>query len=543
MALIKGNYIVEIKILQNGFPLKEVDIPLKSRGLYSITNHPSDLLGIILYPLYREIPILEIGKNQIELLIDHAWEGFVSSKGKITNIKGSKALGSRIELHAEDYASVTWHDLRLLVSVRKPKKKVKSTVLPRGNFLASPFSTLINGSYEWTSNICSAFVCAILIAAGMSALTKIEFDKPKDFSELPPSESLSFIHPANLFISPELLQEHLDITKPISSTLNWYSNYLSNAFSWKQTSTIVEHKIIGEKARQQLDDFHVTIDKIKENYDSAADSTTRSPISSQIKAPIIIGPTFSQRALAVLNRMDIITESARVRLSTKREIIGKFIAEPTYQWENYQRKDIKKLPGNTELVPPPKAVVLGPEQEMYEKFQKMADQAQQLQDSFVPAYNDQKLLTQANGLMLKASPGILGLNENPIPTINLTKLKYMPVSAFGAKAKALKPIEPLSGFVDNNALKLALVRQKMEIQLCYEASLRRNLSYKGKMVWEWVLDTEGNISDIELVSSEIPDNELARCIRRKIAIFTLPKAKRGSVKISHIFEFRPEKNL
>jgi hypothetical protein len=119
----------------------------------------------------------------------------------------------------------------------------------------------------------------------------------------------------------------------------------------------------------------------------------------------------------------------------------------------------------------------------------------------------------------------------------------MPVSEFSSKTKPKKPVEPLSGKIDQVLLKNALLAQRMEIQLCYEASLRRNLANRGKMRWEWVLDTEGQITDIQLVRSEIPDNDLARCVRRKISVFKLPKPRLGSVRISHIFEFRPEKNL
>lgn len=543
MASQAHNHIVEIKLLQNGFTLKEVEIPLHSKRFISITNQEADLLGILLYPISRDIPVLEITKKNVELIFDQAWEGFVSVKGQLKDVRGQQHLGGRVELFPGDYASVAWHDLRLLVSIRPPRKKPRKTMLPSGNFLASPFSTLINGSYEWTSNILSAVICGAITLGIYSEARQHPSKKPTDFRDLPPQISLHFIHPANIYIAPELLQENLEIAKPIPSILNWYQNYLSNAFSWKQTSTIVEHKVIGDKAKQQYDDYVKVVGKLKENYDLASDATARSPINSQITTPVIIGPTFSQRALAVLNRMQIVTDSAKTRLDTKREIIGKFIVEPKYDWENYQRKVPKKRLGNTEPVPTPTAPPKGPEQEMYDSFVKLAENAKELQDSFVPAFPDQDLLKSTKGLVLKAAPGVIGLSDSAIPRIDIAKLKYMPVSVFGAKKQALKPIEPMSGFVDNSALKKALLSQKMEIQLCYEASLRRSLAHQGKMTWEWVLDTEGNISDIELVASDIADNDLARCIRRKIAVFTLPKAKRGSVKVSHIFEFRPEKNL
>ena len=61
------------------------------------------------------------------------------------------------------------------------------------------------------------------------------------------------------------------------------------------------------------------------------------------------------------------------------------------------------------------------------------------------------------------------------------------------------------------------------------------------MAWQWVVNTMGQISDIELVQSDLADNKLARCIRKKLASWKFPRAERGSVKVMHKFKFRPIK--
>ena len=542
MAKQKDKYVVEVQILQNGATIKELQLPFKPSRLISLSSRETDPLGLNLYPLSRDIPILKIEKNEAKIFIDHAWEGFIVCKGEMKDVLPNTSLGDHYTIFAGDCASLAWHDLRLLVYIREPQNKINPRFGTDSRYLLSPFSTFIRDRFEGNALLGAALLCGVLFASFWKALTSHEFIRPTQFEDLTDEYTLPFISSETIKIAPELLQENMDLASPLKSILEWHQNYLNNAFSWKVTSSIVDHQVIGQKAQDEWSDLSANLSRLKDTYDSSSAAILESPIAAQVKLKSILGPTFSQRAKAVLERFDYITENADKRLESKKKFISEFKADTGYNWDDYQRKAkvgnseaLSQLAGN--------AFNVDKEKKMYRDFEALSSLAENRQQIFLNSLQDKNLLADTSGVLIRAEPGVLGLSGGAIPTINLSKLAMMPVSEFNSKTKPKKPVEPLSGKIDPALLKSALLSQRMEIQLCYEASLRRNLGNKGKMRWEWVLDTEGQITDIQLVQSEIPDHDLARCVRRKISVFKLPKPRLGSVRISHIFEFRPEKNL
>ena len=114
----------------------------------------------------------------------------------------------------------------------------------------------------------------------------------------------------------------------------------------------------------------------------------------------------------------------------------------------------------------------------------------------------------------------------------------LPASTFGS-TPIKKVVEPLIGNINEKKVLDTISSKKFDVQLCYESALRRNQSLQGAMSWEWIIDTRGKVSGIELVKTEISDSKMTRCIRKKLASWRFPKAQRGSVKVNHKFKFRP----
>jgi hypothetical protein len=542
MVTRRNKYVVEVRILQNGATIKELELPFKPSRLISLSSRESDPLGLNLYPLSRDIPILKIEKDEAKIFIDHAWEGFIVCKGEMKDVLPNTSLGDHYTIYAGDYASIAWHDLRLLVYIREPQHKIQSRFGTDSRYLLSPFSTMIRDRFEGNAILGAILLGGIIFASFWKALTSQTHVRPTQFDDLTDPYTLPFISSETIRIAPELLQESLDRAAPLKSILAWHQNYLNNAFAWKTTSNVVDHQVLGQRAKEEWSEISKDLSRLKDTYDSSSLTILESPIAAQVKLKSIVGPTFSQRAKAVLERFDYITQNADMRLESKKKFISEFKADTGYNWDDYQRKAktgnsdaMSQLAGN--------AFNVDKEKKMYKDFQALSELAKDKQELFLNSLQDKNLLADTSGVVIRAEPGVVGLSGSAIPSINLSKLARMPVSEFNSKTKPKKPVEPLSGKIDQVLLKNALLAQRMEIQLCYEASLRRNLANRGKMRWEWVLDTEGQITDIQLVRSEIPDNDLARCVRRKISVFKLPKPRLGSVRISHIFEFRPEKNL
>ena len=464
------------------------------------------------------------------------------SSGKMMDVLPHKSLGDTYIMKPDDFASLAWHDLRLLIYIREPIVKWKARRGSDSKYLSSPLSTMISDKWQSGANLFSLGVCLFLFAAFWTALSSIPIQRPESFEDLDNSYTLPFISADLLKIAPEVLQENLEVDRPIRSLLAWHRNYLSNAFTWKQTSLVPDHQFLGERAKQESDGVDADLSKIRGALASLSEAARSSPIAAQVQIPIVIGPSFSQKVVAVLNRFEYISTNANTRLNTKMSFQAEFQQGSGYNWEDYQRKNV--TPKNDALTTISQGIFsVDKEKALYEQFDVLSRRAGGYREKFLSGLEDQEALSDAPGILLKTTPGVVGISEGAIPRIDLRKLAMLPVSTFGSKEKVDKPLEPLTGKVNQSLLRQALLSQRMEIQLCYEAALRRNIAQKGKMRWEWILDTEGLITDIQLVRSEIGDNDMARCVRRKISVFKLPKPKLGSIKISHIFDFRPEKNL
>jgi hypothetical protein len=112
-------------------------------------------------------------------------------------------------------------------------------------------------------------------------------------------------------------------------------------------------------------------------------------------------------------------------------------------------------------------------------------------------------------------------------------------SFYDASSRRLR--EPLLGEVDKKLIEAVVEKNHLQLQVCFERALKRDRSIQGKMEWQWVLTTRGEIVDLNLVSSTIRSPQMTNCVKEKILSWRFPKPKKGSIEITYPFFFTPKK--
>jgi Ca-activated chloride channel family protein len=76
-----------------------------------------------------------------------------------------------------------------------------------------------------------------------------------------------------------------------------------------------------------------------------------------------------------------------------------------------------------------------------------------------------------------------------------------------------------------------MVKQQIpSIESCYQTALKKKSDLKGEVVLRFVIDSNGRIEKISLVSSTVKDNSLEQCIIQKIKGISIPIPK-GKAKV------------
>ena len=182
------------------------------------------------------------------------------------------------------------------------------------------------------------------------------------------------------------------------------------------------------------------------------------------------------------------------------------------------------------------------EEAMYIEADELASNVEIMQNKYLSQIDAEEELTRSNlnTVLMNITGNHLSFTRSLKYISESEKLGEIAASTFGS-SPIKKVVEPLIGKIDQKRVRNLLSSKRFDVQLCYESALRRNHVLEGEMAWQWVVNTMGQISDIELVQSDLADNKLARCIRKKLASWKFPRAERGSVKVMHKFKFRPIK--
>jgi hypothetical protein len=128
------------------------------------------------------------------------------------------------------------------------------------------------------------------------------------------------------------------------------------------------------------------------------------------------------------------------------------------------------------------------------------------------------------------------VDEVPLPeTLDLkseiesaSRTEVVPVSSKERKAMVLQTI------ADNYS----------ELNTCYRDGLKKSSEMKGKVVLGWNMDTQGRVSGVEVLTSQLNNKQVEKCMADRLSEWRFPRqAKRQGNKdrMTYAFQFVSEK--
>lgn len=101
---------------------------------------------------------------------------------------------------------------------------------------------------------------------------------------------------------------------------------------------------------------------------------------------------------------------------------------------------------------------------------------------------------------------------------------------------------PKKGRLKRSDIVKVIRRNIRQIRYCYERSLRRNPSLKGKVVVRWMIMASGRVKGAKVASSTLKNKRVESCLLRRVLRFRFPKPNpAGLVTVRYPFIFRSSK--
>jgi hypothetical protein len=538
-------FVVFIEVLQNGASMARTERAFGRHGSLELTSDERGPLALPFYPLPGgRLEVLRTDSHGTHLIVDHRWEGFGTSKGKLANIHRGDKGRSELPLYPGDYASVGCDDLRLMVRIAK-----RATVVEDGRigldpaYRESPLAFLARTPSEWRT-LGAAIAATLVILGGLvGGLWKRPYAKAERLNDIPESYLLSFVGPPHLKTGPEALQGNLDRRVFARSVLESYQAFTAVMMGWRgyearylQPTTIVRYAALYDEARGTAEQFLGRQRQVDDQQMVKDDA-------GLLAIPTVVGESVGGSMLRIIDKIDVAQSSFQETLAAKRALIDTFPKDKPYDYEDYKNVQLRD----------DRAAILAQikpwgretdEQMMYAEADRLAK----------TAGRRRARIDRAVGAREPLDPDGRGPVGMPlgtafasfVPDHDLSgaddKLYRLQATEWGAKpVRKAAPKEPLVGEIEPGLIERYIKQNRFQLQLCYELALRRNELAAGTMEWRWRIDSRGLISDVALVSSSIRDQRMVQCVRDKISAWRFPRPRRGSVEISYPFEFAPSK--
>lgn len=494
------------------------------------------------YPLPTAIRILKITKRGVEVDLDPNWEGFTTYEGKIEDINSERKSAYTHLMKQGDYGSIAYNDLRVLIRIGYELRNKQTVQQPNREF-RGPFTELWLGDrreLKWLG--AGLFASTWLLGGFVLGLLRHPDDRPRHFIDLRNEYTLPFIHPDHLRNGPESLQVQYNRQAPLQSAVAFTQDFTDTVLGFdlqnKKTSdvgsrifgeSIDRYKSLYEQRSQKENDLL----KARRQVEDKALSDKRNAL---ISMPVITGESFAGSLLRLEDKLKLWYENTEITLKLRREASESFKQDPVYNFTDYrvggknQKRSAQPEPQSPDEV------------SLYKEAVSLADLAAHQRNHIKKHSEKQTPLDISN-----ASPiGIAAENTfaSLIPVDTFSgfnhKVNQIQASVFDPdKPKIIR--EPMIGTLDPQLVRQTIERYRFELQLCYELALRRNQQATGSMEWQWHLDTQGQVYDIELLQSNISDPKMIDCVRAKIASWKWPRPQKGSIQISFPFHFKPAK--
>ncbi|MEZ4744126.1 MAG: AgmX/PglI C-terminal domain-containing protein [Bdellovibrionota bacterium] len=538
---MKQNHEIKIKILQNGHPIAECDKTLKRNLNISITSNYTGDLSIPLYPLVSNINLFKEKKGILYLNIEQPWSGLVTSKGDPLHLDEKKRSSKQIPLRLNDYGSIYLRDLRVLFRIVAKKKKSKTTTKKIKGYKSKISDNFFANHLEAKGFSVAFFIACICLASFIFILFNFHKDKPKEFSSLSKTYTIPFINYGHLKLAPEALQNNIDRQNMIKSTIDYYNALTEVLIGWDEVEqSELVHKSTIDRYKKIYDLYHDQIQKAYKNQEQKNKKQLSDEAKGTMFIPSVAGSSFTQKLLGLNNRLENIHLALQTRYENRRRIAEIFPKDEPYDWTNYQQINNNKRTFANEILSKIRVFDgLTNEEHMYAVANNLAAEAQEIQDIL---FNKEEYLTDTNVIKeIKISNEIsyASFINSSEALIRDSKIGKINASKFNTVHKQIIK-EPLIGKIDPSLIQNTVKEKQFELQICYNLALRRNHRTQGEMSWQWRIDTRGHISDLTLKTSTINDSKMIDCIRRKMAQWKFPRPKRGSVEVTHSFQFSPQ---
>ena len=527
---------VFVEVHQNGELLSKTSRLFHQRGAIFLTANPDGELTAPFYALSSDIKLLQITKRGVELDLDPTWEGFTTCDGKIENISSDRRSAYTHIMKSGDFGSISYNDLRILIRIGREHKPHVAPLNHTREYRGSLRDFW--WGQEFTGLWAGSGASVILMGGFVYGLKLRPDDKPRSFIELQDEYTLPFIHPLHLSQGPENQQDTYRRRQAILSAVQFTQDFVAVALDTnpervEYKSPIFTSATAVYELRRDKDAKHAeAAEALRLDQETKQLADHRNGLTI---IPVVRGEALNSKLLRVQKSMEKWYASTAFLLKLRANTTAAFSQDRGYDFKEY-----KKIENASNSSVPFKFT--HDEEAMYADAQAIALKAERqrakinkVRSAFTPLLPEQnRPLTLAIGA--DYTPTIGGRQFNEINR----KIEGIMASLFDpTKPRTIK--EPIIGSLDSRLIEQTVARSRFELQLCYELALRRNQDAQGLMEWRWHLDTQGRVSDLELVESNIADAKMIGCIREKLSRWNWPKPQKGSIQVSFPFYFKPSK--
>jgi outer membrane biosynthesis protein TonB len=100
-------------------------------------------------------------------------------------------------------------------------------------------------------------------------------------------------------------------------------------------------------------------------------------------------------------------------------------------------------------------------------------------------------------------------------------------------------IGEVDGKIDKKSVAATIRRRQDGFQACYETALKANSKLAGKLVVEFTIAENGQVSDARVVKDGVGSAEVSGCVVGLLRRLKFPIPSDGEVTISNTFVFQP----
>ena len=532
-----------VEVLQNGSPVAAHFYPVGRRCNVKISAKSKGLLSIPLYPLADDVAIFRTTKKGARILLNSAWDGFVSRHGEFITINFDNYDSYTYELSDGDFGCINLKDLKILFRIGDQRLASKHRY--DRQYSSSISSVVFEERRDISYFFAAMGVTALIFGLALSALFMKRDSTPNKLVDLKKEYLLPLIHPDHLKTLPEAMQSSLDRSIPLISAINYYSavvsmllNYEPNPFPNMLFSTSLNFYRKLHKANLKA------LAELGTQQEERQQHVLRKENQGLLAMPAVVGETFDGSLLRLEDKISLLHKNFDKNLELKKDYKDRIKKaqkrEAEYNYEDYRNLNTAASSGSEILA---KIRVLDKdtnEEAMYVQVNGLGKEAAFVQNN-IRDFSDEKVPLSRSS----ASPIGVAIGEQNVcylPPQNFDDFNHkfaMIIAGEFSPSRPEKVREPLVGEINKDLIDKVVRANRFDLQLCYELALRRNQGLSGGMDIKWRLDSRGEVSELEINATSIHDRQMEKCLLRKLASWKFPRPNHGSVEINHHLSFSP----